>query len=140
MLLLPAQGCIMAIQRGDSAGGSAVYETLQEVKGDMIKAGLRFNKRTHALFVEAHLLECNAEAGPPPPSTLLLRSNCHLPHHFLWHWDTVQHDKQDKDAVVAATSLPPAQGSIVRFVTSKTRTQLWLQHHFCWLWGTSSVS
>lgn len=39
-----------------------MYEVLQEIKGAMIQAGLKFNKRTHALFVEAHLLESNAEA------------------------------------------------------------------------------
>ena len=38
-----------------------MVETLQEVKGDMIKAGLKWNKRTHTLFVEVHLLECNTE-------------------------------------------------------------------------------
>lgn len=38
-----------------------MVETLQEVKGDMIRAGLKWNKRTHTLFVEVHLLECNTE-------------------------------------------------------------------------------
>ena len=57
------QGCIIAMQREDGSGGSAVYEKLQEIKGDMIKAGLKFNKRTHALFVEAHILDCNTEVS-----------------------------------------------------------------------------
>ncbi|CAL8467194.1 g6730 [Coccomyxa elongata] len=52
------QGCIWALKRD---GGNAVVETLQEVKGDMIRAGLKWNKRTHTLFVEVHLLECNTE-------------------------------------------------------------------------------
>ena len=64
MLRRPAgrlQGCLKAMQ----VGGSAVYEQLQEVKGDMIKAGLKFNKRTHALFVEVHLTEGNTEVCTP---------------------------------------------------------------------------
>ncbi len=55
-----SQGCIWALRR---EGGNAVVETLQEVKGDMIKAGLKWNKRTHALFVDVHLLECNTEVS-----------------------------------------------------------------------------
>ena len=51
------------MQREDGSGGSAVFEKLQEIKGDMIKAGLKFNKRTHALFVEAHTLDCNTEVS-----------------------------------------------------------------------------
>lgn len=66
------QGCIWAMQQGGNAGGHAVHEVLQEIKGDMIKAGLRFNKRTHALFVEAHLLEGNAEVGGRPAPFLAL--------------------------------------------------------------------
>jgi hypothetical protein len=38
-----------------------VYQKLQELKGDMIMAGLKWNKRTHAIFVEAHCLEGNTE-------------------------------------------------------------------------------
>lgn len=40
-----------------------MHETLQEVKGDMIKAGLKWNKRTHSLFVDVHLLEGNTEVS-----------------------------------------------------------------------------
>jgi hypothetical protein len=48
----PAQGCLRHVQED----GNAVYEILQEIKGDMIIAGLKFNKTTHALFVEVHLM------------------------------------------------------------------------------------
>ena len=47
-----AQGCLRHAQED----GNAVYEILQEIKGDMIIAGLKFNKTTHALFVEVHLM------------------------------------------------------------------------------------
>ncbi len=46
--------------------GNAVYETLQEIKGDMIIAGLKFNKTTHALFVEVHLLTGQVEVRRCP--------------------------------------------------------------------------
>lgn len=57
------QGCISALKR---EGNSAVHERLQEVKGEMILAGLKWNKRTHALFVEAHLLEGNTQVSKQP--------------------------------------------------------------------------
>ena len=79
------QGCIIAMQREDGSGGSAVYEKLQEIKGDMIKAGLKFNKRTHALFVEAHILDCNTEVSfwchsSKAHGSLALKEQCMLDH------------------------------------------------------------
>ena len=51
------QGCLRHVQED----GNAVYETLQEIKGDMIIAGLKFNKTTHTLFVEVYLLTGQVE-------------------------------------------------------------------------------
>jgi hypothetical protein len=48
------QGCIYQVDvRRDPAG----YELLPTLLGDMIAAGLRPNKATHALFCEAYLME-----------------------------------------------------------------------------------
>ena len=64
------QGCLRHVRED----GNAVYETLQEIKGDMIIAGLKFNKTTHALFVEVYLLTGHVEVGfCPPVRPLLLR-------------------------------------------------------------------
>ena len=76
------QGCLRHVRED----GNAVYETLQEIKGDMIIAGLKFNKTTHALFVEVYLLTGHVEVGfcrPLPDllpsvklSTLLQSASC----------------------------------------------------------------
>ena len=90
------------MQRDDGSGGSAVFEKLQEIKGDMIKAGLKFNKRTHALFVEAHILDSNTEVShvnlfcssatirphfTAAGGSLFLWPSCSLP---CWHLRTWQ--------------------------------------------------
>lgn len=65
------QGCIYQIDvRKDPSG----YELLPTLLGDMISAGLRPNKATHALFCEAYLLEGLAEVGRPPCSFPLTAS------------------------------------------------------------------
>ncbi len=52
------QGCIYQVDvRRDPSG----YELLPTMLGDMIAAGLRPNKATHALFCEAYLMEELAE-------------------------------------------------------------------------------
>ena len=64
------QGCLRHVRED----GNAVYETLQEIKGDMIIAGLKFNKTTHALFVEVYLLTGHVEVGFCRPLPDLLPS------------------------------------------------------------------
>ena len=60
MLPFVLQGCLKHAEEG----GNAVYEKLQEIKGDIIMAGLKFNKITHALFVEVHLMANEIEVRP----------------------------------------------------------------------------
>ena len=75
MLPFVLQGCLKHAEEG----GNAVYEKLQEVKGDIIMAGLKFNKITHALFVEVHLMANEIEVMPPCTSPLhVLLQRCWL--------------------------------------------------------------
>lgn len=43
------------------------------MKGDIIMAGLRYNKTTHALFVEVHLMSNEADVGPHPSFAVTLQ-------------------------------------------------------------------
>ena len=74
MLSPVLQGCLKHAEED----GNAVYEKLQEIKGDIIMAGLKFNKITHALFVEVHLMANEIEVRPPSKDAfhILLQHCC----------------------------------------------------------------
>ena len=64
------QGCLKHVHED----GNAVYEMLQEIKGDMIIGGVKFNKTTHSLFVQVYLLMAQVEVGSPHNKSLAVRA------------------------------------------------------------------